>query len=126
RGGDGEVGPDPCRGSLDAGVERLAGQGDEGGGAALRGGSFVALALAARVRLQRGADDLAGDLVEPAAKVEAVGGAGERELLLAAGLAPRTVRALRVHADGPGPDELREGPCVHRRRLLDEEGLPQV
>src|SRR5690606_31198913 len=117
---------DPCRGSLDAGVERLAGQGDEGGGAALRRGAFVALALAAGVRLQRGADDLAGDLVEPAAEVEAVGGAGERELLLAAGLAPRTVCALRIHPDGPGPDELGEGTGVHRLGLRDEEALPHV
>src|SRR5690606_1397852 len=49
-----------------------------------------------------------------------------RELLLAAGLAPRTVRALRVHADGPGPDELGEGAGVHRLSLRDEEGLAQV
>jgi len=78
------------------------------------------------VGAERGGDDLAGDVVEPAAHLPPAGGGGEGELLLAVGLAPRAVRTLRVGRDRPGLDERGERPGVHLLRLLDEEPLPDL
>src|SRR5690606_9539649 len=65
--------------------------GGEGGGAALRRGALVVLRLATHVGAQGGLHHLPGRGVQPAGEVVAVERAGQRQLLLGSGVAPRAV-----------------------------------